>query len=121
MIDDENELIEAFKECLSDKYNIIGFNSAADFLVYLSDQPNRPFQIAVTDYKLGNTNGLDMIEKARLINKNIVFILLSGFIDQMTAQHAQRVGAYCILEKPVQIETLEQKIQDLILSFDIPK
>lgn len=114
LVDDESELVEAFKELLEDKYDIVGFSSADEYLLHIRKLQRNPFKVVITDYNLGGVNGLDMIEKAKAIDKNTAFILISGFLDTKTTQHAFDIGAFSILEKPIKVEALEQNIHDIL-------
>jgi len=121
MIDDEFDIIDTYKDLLSDKYNITEFYSAAEYLAHLEKNEKNPFELIVTDYRLGAVTGLDMVEKAQSLNKHTAFILMSGHLDKETTLRAHNIGAHRILEKPIRVESLDHEIKNLIYEFQIER
>jgi DNA-binding response OmpR family regulator len=122
IIDDEVDLVETYKDLLSNKYNVTEFYDADSYLNYIAKYDVNPFEAIVSDYSLGtSTTGLDMIEKAIASNKHTAFILMSGFLDKETTLRAHNMGAHRILPKPIRIEALDHEVQNLIYEYQIEK
>lgn len=121
MIDDEFDLVDSYKELLSPKYNVTEFYSAEDYLKFIDTSKDNPFEVIITDYRLGQLTGLDMVEKAQSLQKHTAFILMSGYLDKETTLRAHNIGAHRILEKPVKIDILDKEINELIYEFQIEK
>jgi DNA-binding response OmpR family regulator len=122
IIDDEVDLVETYKDLLSNKYNVTEFYDAESYLNYIAKYDVNPFEAIVSDYSLGaSSTGLDMIEKANASNKPTAFILMSGFLDKETTLRAHNMGAHRILPKPIRIESLDHEVQNLIYEYQIEK
>jgi len=121
MIDDEQDLVDSYKDLLSNKYEVKEFYNADDYLNFVSQKETNPFELIITDYRLGKQTGLDMVEKAHSMHKGTAFILMSGYLDKDTTLRAHNIGAHRILEKPVKIEVLDKEINELIYEYQIQK
>ncbi len=121
MIDDEQDLVDSYKDLLSTKYDVKEFYNADDYLNFVSQKETNPFELIITDYRLGKQTGLDMVEKAHSMHKGTAFILMSGYLDKDTTLRAHNIGAHRILEKPVKIEVLDKEINELIYEYQIQK
>ena len=121
MIDDEQDLVDSYKDLLSTKYDVKEFYNADDYLNFVSQKETNPFELIITDYRLGKQTGLDMVEKAHSMHKGTAFILMSGYLDKDTTLRAHNIGAHRILEKPVKIEVLDKEITELIYEYQIQK
>lgn len=119
MIDDEYDLVESYKDLLSKKYDVKEFYNADDYLSYISQNETNPFELIITDYRLGKQTGLDMVEKSFGMNKGSAFILMSGYLDKETTLRAHNIGAHRILEKPVKLDVLDKEISELIYEYQI--
>lgn len=60
----------------------------------------------LTDIKMGEMNGLEFIEHAQMIDKNIVFVILSGYDDFEDARKAISLGVSEYLLKPIGADEL---------------
>jgi CheY-like chemotaxis protein len=56
------------------------------------------FDVVVTDYKMPRMNGLELIEKIRLVNPNARIILLSGFVEPLGLTE-ENTGADAVIAK----------------------
>lgn len=121
MIDDEQDLVDSYKDLLSNKYDVKEFYTAEDYLNFVSQRETNPFELIITDYRLGKQTGLDMVEKAHSMHRGTAFILMSGYLDKDTTLRAHNIGAHRILEKPVKIEVLDKEINELIYEYQIQK
>lgn len=121
MVDDEADLIETYSELLSEKYDVMTFNSPEEYYQYLDKFQETPFKVLISDYRLGPKTGIDMIKELKLAKRDSPFILMSGYLDKATVMAAHDLGAHRILEKPVPIESLEFAVQELLIEGKIDK
>ena len=66
--------------------------------------------IVITDIRMPGYDGLDMIMKAKEINEQIEFIIISGYGQFEYAQKAIRYGVSDYLLKPIKKEELEKTL-----------
>ncbi|MFZ3231019.1 MAG: response regulator [Pseudobdellovibrio sp.] len=119
MIDDEGDIIESYSDLLCTKYDITAFNSAASFIAYFKTGTNEPFDMIVTDYNLGEQNGLDMIVELKKMSVLTPFLLMSGYLNKESSIKANNLGVTKILEKPVTFQALDQEIASSLLESQL--
>lgn len=66
--------------------------------------------VLVTDVKLPGIDGLQLLERVRLVDRDIPVILVTGHGDISMAVQAMRSGAYDFLEKPFSPEQLSDVV-----------
>lgn len=84
---------------------------ATDGQVACDNYMNSNINIILTDIRMQQMNGLDMIELFHKKNKDIQFIVISGYDDFSYAQRAIRYNVIDYLLKPIDTNTLLSAIQ----------
>ena len=69
--------------------------------------------LVISDYKMPELTGEELFLEIKKINPEIKFIMLTAFGSIETAVNVLKHGAVDFIEKPVNLETLIQKIQDI--------
>ncbi|RHP33527.1 response regulator transcription factor [Lachnotalea sp. AF33-28] len=69
--------------------------------------------IVITDIKMPILDGLELIERAVLLDKDIEFIVLSGYSDFKFAQKAMKYGVRYYHLKPTRREDLEETLKKI--------
>lgn len=115
IVDDEIKVCRLI-QCLVDwealGLELIGF--AQDGLTALDYVKQYSPDIVITDIRMPNYDGLDLIKNSLEINKNIHFIIISGYSQFDYAQKAIKFGVDDYLLKPVKKKELLQTLQKLI-------
>ena len=70
-----------------------------------------PTPILVTDLKMPNLSGLDVLSMAKKIKPDAEIIVVTGHGDKKSVVSAMRMGASDFLEKPVQMAELQQAVE----------
>jgi DNA-binding NtrC family response regulator len=73
-----------------------------------------PFEVVVTDLKMGGSDGMDVIRTAKALNQSTAVILMTAFGSITTAVEAMKHGAFDYVQKPFEIEEMEVKIEKAI-------
>jgi CheY-like chemotaxis protein len=71
--------------------------------------------VVVTDYSMGEMNGLDLVRECRRINPRQKALLLSGTVDQHVYADAT-VKPDRFLAKPYQVRDFIERVQELAAS-----
>ncbi|MEN6617082.1 MAG: sigma-54 dependent transcriptional regulator [Syntrophorhabdus sp.] len=109
VIDDEKQLVEAFKMQLpKEGMKVTGAYNAADALKALK---NEVFDIAVVDIRLPDIDGVNLLLKIKQLEPGIEIIMLTGFASVDTAIRSMKLGAYDYLTKPCKLAELAVVIQ----------
>lgn len=123
IVDDELLVLEGLKKLVDwKKYNmhIIGEASSGQEGIVLAREMNP--DIVITDIRMPDLSGLDMMKRISDINPRTKFLVLSGYDDFNWAKKAFNYGAVDYLLKPVDLEQLNavlQKIVDKISEADL--
>ena len=71
----------------------------------------RPYDLLITDLKLGDLDGLDLIRQARTIHPLLAVIVVTGHGTVESAVEAMQQGASDYLQKPVEVAALRIKVE----------
>jgi len=110
VIDDEVILLDLAKAILQPLgYNVLTFNDPKKALrEFTSIRPS----LIVTDYAMGEINGLDFLRECRQINPQQKVILVSGTVDErIYADEKTKPDGF--LSKPYQIRDLIDSVRAL--------
>jgi DNA-binding NtrC family response regulator len=121
VVDDETEILELYKSVLGDTYRVSSFNSPVEFLKALTNNEIKDVSLVITDLKMPQMDGLDMIRQAQAKNYFFPFIMLSGYLDKQAVIDAVDVGVFKLLEKPTEFEVLLSTIDQLLMEHEIYK
>ena len=120
LVDDEKDILDLFTEYLSSSgFNTISFQNSLDALEYFyKNQSN--CSLVITDYKMPQMSGIDLIRKIKDTNCKIRTIVISAFIkDNLPYDKSYITTVDRILEKPVYLDRLKKVIQELIFQQSI--
>ena len=114
LVDDEKDILDLFTEYLSSNgFNTISFQNPLDALEYFyKNQSN--CSLVITDYKMPQMSGIDLIKEIKDTNCKIRTIVISAFIkDNLPYDKSYITTVDRILEKPVYLDRLKNVIQGL--------
>jgi DNA-binding NtrC family response regulator len=74
----------------------------------------RAFDFVLTDLKLPDVSGLQVLEASRAAQPRVPVVVLTGFGTVGAAVEAMKLGAYDFLEKPLEIDDLARLIERAI-------
>ena len=74
----------------------------------------RPVDLLISDIKMPDMSGVDVLRKAKEIRQDIVGIMITAFKSTESAVEALRLGAHDYLEKPFDNEQLKKKVRDAL-------
>ena len=77
------------------------------------------FALAITDLKLPDGTGLDVLKKARSRWPDSPVLVMTAYASVGTAVEAMRLGAFHYLQKPLSVETLLAEVGKALEHGDI--
>jgi len=72
---------------------------------------SEPYHVVVSDIRLGDMSGVDILQKAKEVNSEIEVILMTAYATVETAVQALRLGAFDYIQKPFEIEHLKHRVR----------
>lgn len=112
IIDDEAAQREILKGFLEKKgFRTLTASSGNEGLAFIDKEQ---IDIVLSDYKMPDKTGIEVLEEAKRINPEISFVLMTAYGTIENAVKAMRLGAYDYLSKPVDLDELELLIEKII-------
>ncbi len=104
VVDDEKSI----RDSLSDILGFEGYevDQAADGEIGLKQIKNNQYDVVLCDIKMPKMDGIELMEKAKELQPDLPFIMISGHGDIDTAVDALRKGAYDYISKPPDLNRL---------------
>src|SRR3989442_1239484 len=108
VVDDEESVVVTIKAILQlDGYNVATTTSGAQARAMVRDTE---YDLVLTDLRLEDGDGLDVLKAVRESYPETVTIMLTGYASLESAIQALRAGAYDYLVKPSEVEELRSTV-----------
>jgi len=112
VVDDEPAIQDILTWSLAaEGYRVATAGSGEEALTRVEEQD---FDIILTDIVMPGLDGLEVLERSRVLNPRAAVIVMTAYAALETAIAALRRGACDYLEKPFSIEDLKERVQRLI-------
>lgn len=105
LVDDEEDLGWILKKVIRDAGHRLIFASTAREGIEKFKRIRR-LDMAIIDLRLGAGNGLTFIKKAKALNRNVKFVMISALGTSDAKAKARRLGVRHFLDKPIKIDQL---------------
>lgn len=109
IIDDEEQLVEAFRKKLSREG--LAVSAASTAREAMSLMKKQTFDVCVLDIRLPDMDGVELLESIKKNEPNLEIIMLTGHASVDTAIQSMKLGAYDYLSKPCKLSELSNVIQ----------
>ena len=109
IVDDEQDILETLPDVLH-RWGHKTF-VAKDGIEGLKVFKENPVDFLVTDIKMPEMDGLELLQNVLEMDKQIMVIFLTGYPSLDTAIAALKTGAYDYLVKPVNLDELKLRIE----------
>jgi DNA-binding NtrC family response regulator len=109
VVDDEPMVQDTVKWLLNTQgYEVATAGNGEEALTRLAQQE---FDVMVSDIKMPGLNGLDVLERSRVLKPRLAVILMTGYATLDTAIEALRRGASDYLRKPIELDDLTLSVE----------
>ena len=111
LVDDEDMVRDVINEVLTDlSYHVVSFSSAIEAYEYYKKNVNE-IDVVISDMRMPNMNGMQLYKKLINVNPKLLFIMLSGFIDEITLEENEKT---MVLAKPITVKNIDEAIKKLL-------
>jgi len=112
IVDDEDAQRSILKGYLEKKgYKIYSASSGTEGIKIVQDNL---IDIVLSDYKMPDKTGLEVLESVKKINPEVSFVILTAYGTIENAVKAMRLGAFDYISKPVDLDELDLMIERII-------
>jgi DNA-binding NtrC family response regulator len=117
IVEDEKIVREGLARALSSNYKTYKAANGSEAMDIL--MKNNDIRVVISDLKIPEVDGFDLMEKIRIFNQNIRVIFVTAFFSIESAVNAMRKGAFDYMTKPVDLKKLHKTIQSALSSKTI--
>ena len=117
IVDDEEVIRDSLREYLSDEG--VACETRASGAEALSALSHEDYALVVTDLRMPEMDGLELIRRGREISADTLFMVLTAFGSLETAIEAMRVGAVDYLQKPIVLPDLLLRVRRALENRDL--
>ena len=115
VVDDEPTICSLMNVFLTQRgYQVQTASTGEDALVLF--QENFP-DIVLLDISMPGMRGIDVLRQMKAINATSGVIMLSAYGDDETIREAMDMGAFCYIQKPMELTVLNDRLQELCQSI----
>ncbi len=120
LVDDELSVLEGYRRSLRKQFKLDTAISGQEAIEMLCNNPH--YAVIISDMRMPNMSGLELLSRARELSPDTVRIMLTGNSDQQTVVDAVNQGeVYRFLSKPCDSATLAAAIVDGIQRYQQSK
>ncbi|HZP97472.1 MAG TPA: ATP-binding protein [Candidatus Limnocylindria bacterium] len=112
VVDDEESVATTIAAILKlDGHDVVAVTSGGEALRLLNE---RQFDVVLTDLRLGDMDGIEILKEVQRTAPETVAIMLTGYASLESAIAALRSGAYDYLMKPSEVDKLRATVNRAI-------
>lgn len=116
IVDDEAMIVEGLKQIINwNYYQINSIDTATTYEEAIEKSTNFKPHIALVDVCIENKKGYDLISDIKKFDREIQFIMISGYDEFQFAKKAMAAGVKDYLLKPINKNELKQVIEKVIV------
>jgi len=112
--DDDEDMRSLVSETLrADGHRVMEARDGEELLGHLRralDEPGERPDVVVTDVLMPRLSGLGVLDALRRVHWNVPVILMTVLRDSSVHTLAKRLGAVCVLQKPLGVEDLRSAV-----------
>lgn len=110
MVDDERFILSALSRCILDEFDVEIVKTTSP-LEALSLVEAREFDLMITDHRMPEMDGLELLEKVQALRPEMLNIMLTGYIHESLKNQVMALGVYGFITKPWDDEELYELLR----------
>lgn len=115
VVDDEEDIVLAmrgFFASVDRNIDALFTTDPVEVLHLLEEHPT--VELIITDIRMPNLSGLDLMVRIQQSHPNIKFIVMTGFSSQQIRMQSLGLGAVRYIEKPFDLEEMSEIVVDIL-------
>ena len=111
VVDDEISFLEGMKYSLSYfGHSVITADQVDDALTVLKTQR---IDVGIFDVNIKNDSGVTLLSKAKIIQPETFYVIVTGMSDTWTSKESELCGAICFINKPINISLMKETLEKI--------
>jgi DNA-binding NtrC family response regulator len=123
IVDDELDITQLYQDAIYGRINgisVVCFNNPVTALEHFIEN-KKDYALVISDLRMPNLNGLDLLSKIKMINPNVRTILVSAYEvkeDKVFQKYMKDGTIDLFIEKPIPIDWLRQKVREQVEAYE---
>ena len=123
IVDDELDITQLYQDAIYGHINgisVVCFNNPVTALEHFIEN-KKDYALVISDLRMPNLNGLDLLSKIKIINPNVRTILVSAYEvkeDKVFQKYMKDGTIDLFIEKPIPIDWLRQKVREQVEAYE---
>ena len=123
IVDDELDITQLYQDAIYGHINgisVVCFNNPVTALEHFIEN-KKDYALVISDLRMPNLNGLDLLSKIKMINPNVRTILVSAYEvkeDKVFQKYMKDGTIDLFIEKPIPIDWLRQKVREQVKAYE---
>jgi len=123
IVDDELDITQLYQDAIYGHINgisVVCFNNPVTALEHFIEN-KKNYALVISDLRMPNLNGLDLLSKIKMINPNVRTILVSAYEvkeDKLFQKYMKDGTIDLFIEKPIPIDWLRQKVREQVEAYE---
>jgi DNA-binding NtrC family response regulator len=123
IVDDELDITQLYQDAIYGHINgisVVCFNNPVTALDHFIEN-KKDYVLVISDLRMPNLNGLDLLSKTKMINPNVRTILVSAYEvkeDKIFQKYLKDGTIDLFIEKPIPIDWLRQKVREQLEAYE---
>ena len=123
IVDDELDITQLYQDAIYGKIDgisVVCFNNSVTALEHFTEN-KKDYALVISDFRMQNLNGLELLEKIKMLNSNVRTILVSAYEvkeDEVFQKYMKEGIIDLFIEKPIPIDWLRQKVREQVKAYE---
>jgi DNA-binding NtrC family response regulator len=123
IVDDELDITQLYQDAIYGHINgisVVCFNNPVTALEHFIEN-KKDYALVISDLRMPNLNGLDLLSKIKMLNPNVRTILVSAYEvkeDKVFQKYMNEGTIDLFIEKPIPIDWLRQKVREQVEAYE---
>lgn len=114
IIEDEASIRRVLKKIISEENELYKVEEAEDGLVGIEMISKTDYDLVLCDIKMPKMDGVEVLEKMKILKPEIPVVMISGHGDLDTAVNTMRLGAFDYISKPPDLNRLLNTVRNAL-------
>ena len=114
VIEDEAAIRRVLIKIISEENEAYKVEEADNGLDGLEKIKDHDYDLVLCDIKMPKMDGVEVLEKAKIVKPEIPFVMISGHGDLDTAVNTMRLGAFDYISKPPDLNRLLNTVRNAL-------